>query len=131
MTIHDFISYHGLARFDSPPSNVRPRFVPPCLFESFGIAYLEAWLSGVPVIAADLPAMRCVVHHEQDGLLVPYGDKDRLRETLGRLLSDSALARSMGEKGRQKALLERGNNVVEKKIEEILFSIGPAQRPAA
>jgi hypothetical protein len=38
MTIHDFISSHGLARFDSPPSNVRPRFAPPCLFESFDIA---------------------------------------------------------------------------------------------
>ena len=88
--------------------------------DSFGITYLEAWLSGLPVVAADLPAMRCVIREGEDGLLAPYGDKERIREALVRLVSDEDSARLMGEKGRQKVSLERGDYAVEKKVEKIL-----------
>ncbi len=91
--------------------------------DSFGITYVEAWLSGVPVIAADLPAMRCVISHEEDGLLVPYGDEKQIKTGLLRLLSDKNLAVKMGEKGRQKILTKNENFAIEKRIEKILLSL--------
>lgn len=43
----------------------------PSTEESLGVVYLEAWSFGKPVIAADIPAMRSVIDHGQDGWVVP------------------------------------------------------------
>ena len=39
--------------------------------DSFGISYLEAWLSGVPVVAADVPAMRYVIKDQKTDFWCP------------------------------------------------------------
>ena len=81
-------------------------FAMPSRTDSFGIVFLEAWANGLPVVAAAAGGVPEVVRHGQTGLLVPFGDLDRLTGALIALLADPSKARAMGEAGRM--LVERG-----------------------
>jgi len=81
-------------------------FAMPSRTDSFGIVFLEAWANGLPVVAAAAGGVPEVVRDGQTGTLVPFGDLDRLTAALDALISDPALARSMGAAGRD--LVERG-----------------------
>jgi len=75
-------------------------FAMPSRTDSFGIVFLEAWANGLPVVAAAAGGVPEVVKDGETGLLVPFGDLDRLTDALGGLLSDPDKARVMGESGR-------------------------------
>jgi glycosyltransferase involved in cell wall biosynthesis len=81
-------------------------FAMPSRTDSFGIVFLEAWANGLPVVAAAAGGVPEVVRHGSTGLLVPFGDIDRLTGALIALISEPTQARAMGEAGR--ALVERG-----------------------
>lgn len=74
----------------------------PSRADSFGIAYLEAWAYGKPVIGAWVGGVQAVIVHEEDGLLVPFGEPEALAEALSGLLTHPTRARSLGERGRAK-----------------------------
>ena len=74
----------------------------PSRTDSFGIVFLEAWANGKPVVAASAGGVSDVVRDGVDGLLVPFGDVDRIRDSLRRLIHDKAYANSLGEAGRAK-----------------------------
>ncbi len=78
----------------------------PSRTDSFGIVYLEAWMYGLPVIGARAGGVPAVIDHEQNGVLVNFGDVAALGDAIERLLGDRALARRMGEHGRAKVLRE-------------------------
>jgi glycosyltransferase involved in cell wall biosynthesis len=82
-------------------------FAMPSRTDSFGIVFLEAWANGLPVVAAAAGGVPEVVHDGRTGLLVPFGDLDRLADALAGLLTDRAKARAMGAAGR--ALVDRGH----------------------
>jgi glycosyltransferase involved in cell wall biosynthesis len=73
----------------------------PSTQESFGGVYTEAWSLGKPVIGADIPAVRDVIAHGEDGLLVRQ-DSGAIADALKELLSNSALREQMGQLGRAK-----------------------------
>lgn len=75
---------------------------PSVLFETFGLAVIEAMACGKPVIASNLPGVRSVVSDGEDGLLVRPGDVDDLAEKIQMLLDDPQRRREMGERGRAK-----------------------------
>jgi len=75
-------------------------FAMPSRTDSYGIVFLEAWANGVPVVAADAGGVPEVVHHEQNGLLVPFGDVEGLKQALARVLDVPEYARELGEAGR-------------------------------
>jgi phosphatidyl-myo-inositol alpha-mannosyltransferase len=50
--------------------------------ESFGMVLTEAFASGTPVVASDIPGYRDVVKDRVDGLLVPPGDAQAIAEAL-------------------------------------------------
>ncbi|WP_129626241.1 glycosyltransferase family 4 protein [Candidatus Oscillochloris fontis] len=75
-------------------------YAQPSRTDSFGIAYLEAWCYGVPVIGANAGGVPAVIRHGVDGLLVPFGDVAALAGSIERLLKDRELARSFGAIGR-------------------------------
>jgi glycosyltransferase involved in cell wall biosynthesis len=81
-------------------------FAMPSRTDSFGIVFLEAWANGLPVVAAAAGGVPDVVRDGQTGLLVPFGDLDRLTSALSSLLSDPVTARAMGAAGR--ATVARG-----------------------
>ena len=63
-------------------------FAMPSRAESFGIAYLEAWLRNKPVIGARLGSTECIIDHGTDGELVALDDADELAAGILRLLGD-------------------------------------------
>ncbi|MEI7773016.1 MAG: glycosyltransferase family 4 protein [Chloroflexales bacterium] len=74
-------------------------YAQPSRTDSFGIAYLEAWCYGVPVVGALAGGVPAVISHGVDGLLVPFGDVAALAGSIERLLGDRELARAMGAVG--------------------------------
>ena len=79
-------------------------FAMPSRTDSFGIAYLEAWLYRKPVIGAQTWGIDDVITHGSDGLLAPFGDVSTLAAALHLLITQPALARAMGDAGRTKVL---------------------------
>ena len=82
-------------------------FAMPSRHETFGLGYLEAWLHGKPVIGGDIPALRDVIEHRTDGLVVRQRPAE-VASAILELLDDPAAARAMGERGRLK-VMERWN----------------------
>lgn len=70
--------------------------------EGLGVVLLEAMNYSVPVIASDIGGITDIVQHEQTGLLVPPGDEVALAAALTRVLGDEALARRLGDAGRDR-----------------------------
>jgi glycosyltransferase involved in cell wall biosynthesis len=79
-------------------------FALPSRFEGFPLSVVEAMLTGLPVVAADVGSVREAVIHEQTGLLIEPDDADALAAALERLLGDETERRRFGEAGREFAL---------------------------
>src|SRR5205823_8426475 len=65
--------------------------------------YIEAMASGCPVVAATTGGAPEAVEDGLSGLLVPPGDTAATAAALDRLLTDPALRRRLGERGRRRA----------------------------
>lgn len=78
-------------------------FVFPSLFEGFGIVLAEAMGFGVPIIASAAGAIPELVHHGENGLLVPPSDAGALAEAIAQLAADATLRHSLGQSGRARA----------------------------
>jgi glycosyltransferase involved in cell wall biosynthesis len=72
--------------------------------ELLGLSLLEAMASGTPVVASRIGGLPEVVRDGETGFLVPPGDVAELRDRIGRLLGDRALAARMGEQARTDVL---------------------------
>ena len=71
--------------------------------ELFGITLVEAFASGLPVIASDCVGPREIVDPERTGLLIPQGDAQALERAVKRLLADEPLRRKMAGECRREA----------------------------
>lgn len=76
----------------------------PSLEEGFGIPAAEAMGCETPVIASDAGGLPEVVADGVTGIVVPKGDSAAIARALDRLLADPDLRRSMGVRGRDRAL---------------------------
>ena len=74
----------------------------PSRTDSFGLAYLDAWVNGKPVIGANTWGVSDLISHGEDGLLVPFGDVTALAEAMVYLVENEGVAAAMGQKGCQK-----------------------------
>lgn len=77
-------------------------FLMPSLWEGFGLVLLEAMAQGLPVVASRVSAIPEIVAEGETGLLAPARDVPALCDALLSLLRDPALARRMGQQGRQR-----------------------------
>ena len=73
-------------------------FALPSVQEGFGIVFLEAMASSLPIVAARAGA---VPEFVANGILVRPGDDFDLAEALTRLLDDASMRRTMGALGRE------------------------------
>ena len=87
--------------------------------EPFGIVILEAWASGLPVIASNIGGLQQLVSHGEDGLHFPSGDASALAEALTRIGTDAALRKSLAETGHAKMHREYTWRAVNARLEEI------------
>lgn len=76
----------------------------PSEYESFGVTALEAMSSRLPVVASNGSGLSEVVREGETGYLRPVGDVDAMANACIEILKDDDLARSMGEKGRDRAV---------------------------
>jgi len=93
-------------------------FVCPSVYEPFGIVNLEAMACAVPVVASAVGGIPEIVVPEVTGKLVPFTndgssfgtplDRDQfsrsIAQSVNELLEDPALAKRMGEAGRQRVI---------------------------
>jgi glycosyltransferase involved in cell wall biosynthesis len=66
---------------------------------------LEAAASGLAMVATDVPGCREIVHHGENGLLVPLRDSTALADAIEALMEDNALRETYGKAARE--LVER------------------------
>lgn len=91
--------------------------------EAFGIVYLEAMASGVPVIGSDLAGVRSVIDKKKNGLLVKPGSVDNLADMMQYLLKNQREARAMGKAGKEKVLEKYTWEKIGYKLDNIFRSI--------
>jgi glycosyltransferase involved in cell wall biosynthesis len=98
-------------------------FAMPSIAESFGIAYLEAWLCRKPVIGSSIGATRCVIQDGVDGLLAEPGDAGDIARAILELLPDPARRADMGERGRAKTMAHFTWDAVTDRVERFCAAI--------
>ena len=94
-------------------------FAYPSAFESFGIAFVEAWAVRKPVVSTRRGAIPWVVHAGRDGLLVDFQDEAMLAEAIISLLKNPRWAHRLGEAGYQKALHRYNWPVIARRFREV------------
>jgi glycosyltransferase involved in cell wall biosynthesis len=78
-------------------------FFLPSLHEPFGITLVEAWATGLPVVASRVGGIPRFVEDGRDGLLFDLGNPAAAAAHLSSVLSNPGLARRLGDVGRAKA----------------------------
>lgn len=76
--------------------------------EPFGAVGLEAMRFGLPVVAFDAGGIREWLTNKHNGFLVPWMERAAFAARVEELLRDKALARQMGERGRQLVVQQYG-----------------------
>lgn len=79
-------------------------FCLPSLYEPFGFALLEAMATGIPCVGSEVQSIPEILDHGRAGLLVAPGDRQALATAVIRLLTDHAIARTLGLRGRDRVL---------------------------
>jgi glycosyltransferase involved in cell wall biosynthesis len=75
-------------------------FVFPSNNEGLGNVVLEAMAAGLPVVVSQLPVLEKVIKDKENGLFIPIGDTDALRNAVLMLIQDPTLASKIGRKAR-------------------------------
>jgi glycogen synthase len=98
-------------------------FALPSIGESFGIAYLEAWMCEKPVIGLRIGPTQCVIDEGVDGLLVIPNDADDLAKKIIELLSDRKKRESLGKNGHNKTISQFTWDKVTDKVEKLYLEL--------
>jgi glycosyltransferase involved in cell wall biosynthesis len=98
-------------------------YVMPSRSDAFGIAYLEAWASGKPVLAADIGAIPEVVENEYDGILVKFDDINSIKCNILKLLRTKSLRKKLGKTGEKKVKNNFTWKIVAEKTHKFYHSI--------
>lgn len=105
-------------------------FVFPSLFESMGLALIEAMQAGVPVVAADIPALRDVLTLEDGtcaGLLVSSAAPSEYHAAVKALLDDPSRRAELA----RKALLRSGHYSEKRMVQGYLDVLSSRREPRA
>ena len=70
-------------------------------YEGLSHTLVEVRHVGAPIVTTDIGGNREILRHEQNALLVPYGDHDAFITAVNRVLNDRALADRLVANGRQ------------------------------
>ncbi|MGH8140714.1 MAG: glycosyltransferase family 4 protein [Steroidobacteraceae bacterium] len=94
-TVLGEVSAQELARHYSQASI----FCLPTRREPFGIAFVEAMMHRLPIVATRVGAVPDMVEDGVNGYLVEPGDVDGIEQALGKLLADPNLCQALGQRG--------------------------------
>jgi glycosyltransferase involved in cell wall biosynthesis len=94
--------------------------------EPAGLPTVEAQACGTPVVSTRSGGIPEYVAHGQTGILVARGEAEELAAAISQVLDDPALARAMGEAGRQRAVERFSWEVVSRRLADLIESLAPA-----
>jgi len=98
-------------------------YLMPSRSDAFGIAFLEAWAAGVPVIGARIGATPEVIRENNDGLLVEFDNPLDIAQKVIKLLKNSKLKKKMGLAGQVRVSQNYTWNIVAKKTHQTYQSL--------
>src|SRR5262249_46130060 len=75
-------------------------------FESFGLVYVEAGISGIPSIASSLAGAKEAVLHEKTGMVVDPHDSKSIKKAIIDLVQDPARRKRYAQAAKERALAE-------------------------
>lgn len=87
--------------------------------EGMPLAVLEYMAAGLPVVATDVGGLPEVVVAGDTGFLVPRRDSAMLAARITELLENPSLARSMGERGRERQRAEFSRETMLRRVTEL------------
>jgi len=93
-------------------------FLMPSRSDAYGIAFLEAWASGKPVIGANIGATPEVIRDKIDGLLVEFDDYIDIADKVVLLLKKKRLSKTLGLEGKNKVQERLSWDIIAKKTHE-------------
>lgn len=81
-------------------------------FEGLSNALIEAMMLGLVCISTDYPGADEVVHHGENGLLVPCGDAEKLADVLRNLFTDKELNQKLRNNAKEASKRYRTEEVI-------------------
>ena len=103
-------------------------FLMPSRSDAFGIAFLEAWASGTPVIGANIGATPEVIRENIDGLLVKFDDPIDTAQKVIKLLKNKKLRKKLGDAGQLKVSQNYTWEIVAEKTHQTYQNIIKAKK---
>jgi glycosyltransferase involved in cell wall biosynthesis len=100
-------------------------YVWPGFGEAYGLTYLEAQASGLPVVAQNIAGVPEVVIDGKTGLLTEAGNVKAYSDAIHRLIADEALRRRMGTEARRFVTTERSLERAAATMKSILARFEP------
>lgn len=82
-------------------ANMDVAIIPSTLYESFGVAAVEAQASGTPVIISDVDGLMETTMPGMSSIIVPRKDERAIADAIVRLYRDPDIRRKMGHEGRK------------------------------
>ncbi len=91
----------------------------PSLHESFGRVILEAWASGVPIIATRVGGIRYLIDDQVNGLLINPMSSSEIAESVKKIIDDPELRERLIKNGYQ-SILQYTTEIQVKKIVKLI-----------
>jgi glycosyltransferase involved in cell wall biosynthesis len=113
------VCWAGWQRDIGPLLEMSNVFACPSRQEALGNIILEAWAHGKPVVSTATQGALEIISHEQNGLIVPCAEPERLANALRELLASEATASLIGEAGRSTLLREHAKEHVIEQYQEL------------
>jgi glycosyltransferase involved in cell wall biosynthesis len=85
----------------------------------------EAMMCGKPILVSEDTSMAGIVRKENCGLVIPFGDVERITEAIKGLKSDPILCATLGENGKRAYDTKYDWILMEKRLAELYLRILP------
>lgn len=123
----DRVVLRGAVSEDTVPARLRAAdiYLHPSQGEARSTALLQAWATGLPVVAARVTGIADLVREGEDGLLVPPSDPHAMADAVQRLIAHRDLADGLGRAGRRRAELEFSVDVTVRGYLDVLADVDP------
>ncbi len=121
--LHDKILLPGLQTDVKPYFNAMDIFMMSSSFEGLPIALLEAMSMACAIVTTDAGGIKEVIRHEQDGLLCPVNDWQKLSGLLQKLINEQKMLKTYQQNARKRVIDSFSLETMVYHLEEVYLSL--------